>query len=265
MAIHKTAVVASSAKIHPSAEIGPYAVIEEGVTIGAETRVAAHAVIGGPSTIGERNVIHSFATVGGAPQDLSYKGEDTELIMGNGNTVREYTTIHRGTVDGGGQTVIGNDCLLMAYTHVAHDCKLGNRVIMANVATLGGHVEIGDFASLGGLVAVHQFVRIGTFSYIGGMSGIGKDVPPYMLLAGTRNRTKISGINKIGLRRAGLSNDAIRQLDGAFRLIFKTDELLKKDAFEEVLKEFPDSAEAKNLVEFLTASKRGFIQRANDD
>ena len=205
MTIHNTAVVDSSAQLDSTVEIGPYAVIGANVTIGAGTKVEAHAVVSGPSTIGERNLIGSFATVGGAPQDLNYKGEPTELIIGSDNQIREYASIHRGTPNGKAKTVIGNNCLLMAYIHIAHDCLIGDNVVMANVATLAGHVEVGERAAIGGLVAVHQFCRIGAFSYIGGVSGLGLDVPPYVIVAGIRDRTRVSGINKVGLRRNGFS------------------------------------------------------------
>jgi len=265
MTIHHTAVVDESAVIDPSAQIGAYAVVGANVTIGAESRVEAHAVVSGPTTIGERNLIGSFAVVGGSPQDLSYKGEPTELIIGNDNQIREYASIHRGTPSGHGKTVIGNNCLLMAYTHVAHDCRIGDHVIMANVATLAGHVEVGDRASIGGLVAVHQFCRIGTMSYIGGVSGISLDVPPYVIIAGTRNRTRISGINKVGLRRNGLSRDTIKDLDTAFRIIFRTPNLLMKDAIEVARNQFPDCAEVQNMVKFFEDSKRGVVKQTIED
>ncbi len=263
--IHKTAVIGEKTEIHPSVEIGAYSVIEDGVKIGADTKVKANVVISGPTIIGERNIIHPYAALGGAPQDLKYQGEPTELIIGSDNQIREYATINRGTVQGGGKTVIGNHSLLMAYTHVAHDCKVGDHVIMANVATLAGHVEVCDYATIGGLVAVHQFCRVGSYSYIGGMSGINKDVPPYMLLSGIRKKTKITGINKIGLKRAGVSRQAVHDLDKAFRIIFKKDEILKRDAFEMVKKQYPESKEIASLVKFLEDSKRGFIQRTSDD
>ena len=164
MAIHSTAVIDPSAELDSSVEVGPYAVIGAKVRIDARTKVEPHAVVDGPSTIGKGNLIGSFATVGGAPQDLSYKGEPTELIIGDNNQIREYASIHRGTPSGKQKTRIGNNNLLMAYIHVAHDCVIGDNVIMANVATLAGHVEVGNNASIGGLVAVHQFCRIGTFS-----------------------------------------------------------------------------------------------------
>lgn len=265
MSIHPTAVVDDKAELDSSVYVGPYAVIEAGVRIGANSRVEAHAVVSGPTTIGERNLVGSFAVVGGAPQDLSYKGEPTELIIGNDNQIREYSSIHRGTPGGHGKTMIGNNNLLMAYTHVAHDCKIGNNVIMANVATLAGHVEVGDRASIGGLVAVHQFCRIGTFSYIGGVSGISLDVPPYVIIAGTRNRTRISGINKVGLKRNGFSRETIKMLDTAFRVIFRTPNLLMKDAIEVARKEFPDSQEVQILVKFFEDSKRGVVKQTVED
>ena len=265
MLIHQTAVIDSRAELDSSVSVGPYAVIGAGVRIDADTRVEAHAVVSGPTTIGKRNLISSFATVGGAPQDLSYKGEPTELIIGSDNQIREYASIHRGTPHGHAKTVIGNNNLLMAYTHVAHDCKLGDHVILANVATLAGHVEVGDRASIGGLVAVHQFCRIGKYSYIGGVSGISLDVPPYVILAGTRNRTRISGINKIGLKRNGFSRETISNLENAFRIIFRTPDLLMKDALEQARGEYPNCPEVACLIRFFEESKRGVVKRTIED
>ena len=265
MTIHPTAVIDKSAKIDSTVEVGPYAVIGADVTIGTDTRVEPHAVISGPTTIGERNLIGSFSTVGGAPQDLSYKGEPTELIIGNDNQIREYASIHRGTPSGNGKTVIGNNNLLMAYIHVAHDCIIGNHVIMANVATLAGHVEVGDRASLGGLAAVHQFCRIGAFSYIGGISGLGLDVPPYVIVAGIRDRTRVSGINKIGLRRNGFTRETISKLDSAFRIIYRSPNLLLKDALVKARQEYSDCEEVNHMVTFFENSKRGVIRRTSED
>lgn len=265
MSIHPTASIDPSAELDSSVYVGPYAVIEAGVRIDADTRVEAHAVVSGPTFIGKRNLIGSFATVGGAPQDLSYQGEPTELHIGSDNQIREYASIHRGTPGGTGKTVIGDKNLLMAYTHVAHDCRLGNHIILANVATLAGHVEVGDRASIGGLVAVHQFCRIGTFSYIGGVSGISQDVPPYVILAGTRNRTRISGINKIGLKRNGFSKEAINNLEMAFKIIFRTPNLLMKDAIEKAKMEVTGSPEVDCLIKFFEDSKRGVVKRTIED
>ena len=265
MSIHPTAVVDPKAELDSSVEVGPYAVIEAGVRIDAGTRVLPHAVIAGPTFIGKRNLIGSFAIVGGAPQDLSYQGEPTELHIGDDNQIREYASIHRGTPGGHARTVIGNSNLLMAYTHVAHDCHLGDHIILANVATLAGHVEVGSRASIGGLVAVHQFCRIGSYSYIGGVSGISLDVPPYVILAGTRNRTRISGINKIGLKRNGFSRETINKLDAAFRIIFRSPNLLLKDALEQARSEVPDCPEVETLINFFEDSKRGVVKRTIED
>lgn len=265
MSIHPTAVVDGSAELHSSVSVGPYAVIGAHVRIGENSTVEAHAVITGPTSIGERNLIGSFAVVGGAPQDLGYKGEPTELIIGNDNQIREFASIHRGTPGGHRKTVIGNNNLLMAYTHVAHDCVIGNHVIMANVATLAGHVQVGDRASIGGLVAIHQFCRIGTFSYIGGVSGISLDVPPYVIIAGTRNRTRISGVNKVGLKRNGFTRDTIKCLEEAYRIIFRTPNLLMKDAIEVARNQFPDCPEVQTLVKFFQDSKRGVVKQTVED
>lgn len=265
MAIHPTAVVDSKAELDSSVYVGPYAVIEEGVRIGADTRVEAHAVVSGPTTIGERNLIGSFAIIGGAPQDLSYDGEPTELIIGSDNQIREYASVHRGTPGGKQKTVIGDTNLLMAYTHIAHDCQIGNNVIMANVATLAGHVEVADNASIGGLVAIHQFCRVGTFSYIGGISGLSLDVPPYVIIAGTRNRTRISGINKVGLRRSGFTRETIKDLEKAFKIIFRSPNLLMKDAIGIAKNKFPDSKEVGILVKFFEDSKRGVVKQTTEE
>ena len=251
MNIHATAVVDPQAEVHETASIGPYAVVEAHVTIGPETTVDAHAVISGHTTIGARNHIGSFASIGAPPQDMHYRGEPTELIIGDDNQIREYVSIHRGTVAGNGKTVIGNNNILMAYTHVAHDCTIHNHVIMANVATLAGHVEIGDYVNLGGLVAVHQFCRVGAYTYIGGMSGISMDVAPYVILTGTRNRMRISGINKIGLRRNGVSREAINCLEQAFKMIFRASpQTLLNDSLDATDKAFPDCPEVQSMIEF---------------
>ena len=265
MSIHPTAVVDPQADIHETANIGPYCVINDTVTIGPETIIDSHATISGATSIGARNKIGSFTAIGSAPQDIHYNGELTELVIGDDNLIREYVSIHRGTVSGTGKTVIGNANMLMAYSHVAHDCVLGNHVIMANVATLAGHVQLGDHVNLGGLVAVHQFCRIGAHAYVGGMSGISLDVPPFVILSGTRNRMRITGINKIGLRRSGTNRDNIAQLGKAFKLIFRSPQLLLKDALAKSLEDFPDCPEVKMLVDFFQTSKRGVVKRTLDD
>lgn len=264
MTIHTTAIIDKKAELDSSVSVGPYAIINENVRIDAGSKIAGHAVISGPTTMGKNNTVASFATVGGDPQDLKYDGEPTELIIGDNNRIREYASIHRGTVQGGGKTVIGNNNLLMSYIHIAHDCILGNSVILSNVATLAGHVEVGDFASIGGLVAIHQFCRVGMYSYIGGVSGISLDVPPFVIITGTRNRTRISGINKLGLKRRGFSRESISKLDNAFRIIFRSPNLLLKDALELTRKEIVGCKEVDSLVKFFEDSQRGVVRRTVD-
>ena len=261
MAIHPSAVIDPRAELDSSAQIDPYVIIEGPVKIGPGTRVCSHAVLSGHTTIGADNVIGSFSTIGLAPQDLHYKGEPTTVVIGNNNSIREYVSIHRGTVGGGGVTSLGDDNLIMAYCHIAHDCRIANHVVMANLATLAGHVELDDHCNLGGLTAVHQFCRIGTHAYVGGMSGIGQDVPPYVLLAGAREQIRVAGINKIGLKRAGMSRETIAKLDTAFRLLYRTPGLLQPDALNRLESEMADCPEVQNMVAFFRASKRGVVKR----
>jgi UDP-N-acetylglucosamine acyltransferase len=263
MTIHASAIIDPLAEIDTSVTVGPYTIIDKGVTIHAGTEVKAHSVITGPTTIGSGNVIGPFATIGAPPQDLKYKGEDTELIIGDNNQIREYVSIHRGTVTDQGVTRVGNNNLLMGTVHVAHDCILGNSVILANGATLAGHVKIDDYAIIGGLVAIHQFSRIGTHCYIGGMSGISMDVPPFMIVTGTRKDMRVSGINKVGLRRCGFDNDTIRKLDRAYKIIFMTPSLLLQEALDQALEEIPDCDPVIQLVAFFRASKQGVVRSTN--
>ncbi len=265
MNIHQTAVIDSEAELDSTVIVGPYAVVEKGVKIGADTEIGAHAVIQGITEIGFGNKIGPFTIIGGPPQDLSYKNEPTTVLIGNNNLIREYVSIHRGTVQGRGETVIGDDNMLMGYSHVAHDCILGNHIIIANGGTLGGHVVIEDMASLGGHVGVHQFSRIGTYSYVGGVSGVAKDVPPYMIVAGTRNQMRVSGINHIGLKRNGVSAEDIKKLRGAFKIIFLNQDLLLKEALDRTMEEYSDCALVLHLVEFIRSSQRGIVRRVGED
>lgn len=263
MTIHKTAVIDSRAQIHPQATIDPFVVIDGEVTIDEGTVVGSHTVLSGKTTIGRDNVIGSFASIGTPPQDINYKGEDTELIIGDGNQIREYVSIHRGTVGGGGKTVIGNGNMIMAYCHIAHDCIIADKVIMANVATLAGHVEVGSNVNIGGLSAVHQFCRLGEYSYVGGMTGIGMDVPPYVIVTGVRNRMRVTGINKIGLRRNGFAPEVIAHLEKAFKIIFRTTGLLTEEALQKTMKDVPACSEVARLVDFFKDSKRGVVRRTD--
>lgn len=263
--IHPTAVISDKAELHPTVTVGPFTVIEEGVKIGAGTTIASHAVLSGPAVIGKDNRICSFATIGGAPQDISYKGEPTEVIIGDGNLIREYVSIHRGTVHGAGKTVVGNNNMMMAYSHVGHDCIVGDHVILVNAATLGGHVQVGDRATVGGLVGVHQFCRIGKYAFVGGSSGVGLDVPPFSMVTGVRGRMRISGLNKIGMRRNGFTRETISKIDSAFRILYRSSDLLHQDAIKKVEEEITDCAEVDELVTFFKTSKRGIVRRIKSD
>ena len=258
--IHPTAIIDPAAELDSSVSVGPYVVIEKGVKIGPDTLIKPHSVITGPTTIGSGNTIGPFAAIGAPPQDLKYQGEDTELVVGDNNQIREYVSIHRGTVTDKGITTVGSGNLLMGYVHIAHDCQIGDSAILANAATLAGHVQIHDHAIIGGLVAVHQFTRIGAYSYIGGLSGISKDVPPFIIVSGIRKDMRVSGINKVGLRRHGFDNDTIKKLDRAYKIIFMSPDLLLKDTLQQVTSEIAGCEPVNQLVEFFKTSKQGVIR-----
>ncbi|MBU1156145.1 MAG: acyl-ACP--UDP-N-acetylglucosamine O-acyltransferase [Proteobacteria bacterium] len=254
MEIHPTAVVHESAQLAQGVKVGAYAHIGPEVSIGPGTQVDHHASIERLTTIGADCHIWPFASIGTDPQDLKFGGERTTLQIGDRVLIREFVTVNRGTGEGGGITRLGDDCLLMAYSHVAHDCQLGQRVIMANAATLGGHVHVEDFANIGGLVAIHQFTRIGTRAFIGGMSGVAQDQPPYCLCEG--NRCKPHGMNVIGLRRAGIATETIEALKTAYRIIFRTHTPIQK-AMEQVRAEVTGVPEVDHLLDFIASSERG--------
>lgn len=254
MEIHPTAVVHESAQLGPDVQVGAFAHIGPEVSIGPGTRVDHHANVECLATIGADCHIWPYASLGTDPQDLKFGGERTTLQIGDRVLIREFVTVNRGTGEGGGVTRVGDDSLLMAYSHVAHDCQLGQRVIMANAATLGGHVHVEDFANIGGLVAIHQFTRIGTRAFIGGMSGVAQDQPPYCLCEG--NRCKPHGMNVIGLRRAGFPTETIEALKTAYRIIFRTHTPIQK-AMEQVRAEVSGVPEVDHLLDFITSSERG--------
>jgi len=260
MNIHPTAIIDPEAELDSSVKVGPYVIIEKGVKIAGGTTIKPHTVITGPTTIGSGNVIGPFATIGAPPQDLKYKGEDTELVIGDNNQIREYVSIHRGTVTDKGITLIGNGNLLMGYVHIAHDCVIDDSAILANAATMAGHVHIEDHAIIGGLVAIHQFSRVGQYSYIGGVSGISKDVPPFIIVSGIRKEMRVSGINKIGLRRRGFDTATIKKLDTAYKIIFMSPDLLLKDALEQAEKGVDDCEPVRQLIDFFRKSKQGVIR-----
>ena len=255
--IHKTAIIDAKAELDSEVEVGPYCIIGSHVKIGKGTRLSPHVVIDGWTQIGEGCHIFQFASIGAIPQDLKYKGEESWVILGNNNVIREFVTINRGTAQSGGRTVIGDHNLLMAYCHVAHDCKVGNHVILANAATLAGHIEIEDYAIVGGLVAVHQFVRLGGHSIIGGGSGVNKDIPPYMIANG--QRVKLYGLNTVGLKRHDFSHEAVSNLKKAYRIIFRSS-LTAKKALDQLQAEIKNSPEVDHLINFIKNSKRGIAR-----
>lgn len=254
--IQSTAQIAPSAQLAEDVEVGHYAIIGPEVKIDAGTKVGEHCVITGKTTIGKNCRIFTAAVVGSIPQDLKYRGEKTEIIIGDNNVIREYVTINLGTA-ASGKTVIGNNNLIMAYAHIAHDCLIGNHVIIANVGTLAGHIVIEDRAILGGLAAVHQFVRIGTLSIVGGCSKVNQDIPPYFMCDG--NPVKARSLNKVGLERAGISKEARTNLKHAFTLLFNSG-LTIPHALKKVEEEVPNLPEITRLVNFIKNSKRGICR-----
>jgi UDP-N-acetylglucosamine acyltransferase len=236
--------------------VGPFSIIQGQVVIGDETQIGSHVVIKGFTTIGARCRIFQFAVLGEIPQDLKFKGEESHLVIGDHNTIREFATMHRGTAGGGGVTRIGRDNLFMAYTHVAHDCQVGNGVIMSNAATLGGHISVEDHAILGGLSAVHQFCRIGRHAFVGGCSAVHRDVPPYAMAVG--NRAKLVGLNLVGLKRQGFTDATLQGLKRAYELLFLSD-LNQKEAMERIRQEYPQVPEVQHLLKFLETSERGLL------
>ncbi|MDC0073455.1 acyl-ACP--UDP-N-acetylglucosamine O-acyltransferase [Alphaproteobacteria bacterium] len=224
--IHPTAIIDKNAKINDEVNIGPYCFVGPNVNLSNGVKLRSHVTVGGFTSIGENTEVFPFASIGWEPQDLKYRGEESKLIIGKNNVIREHVTMNPGTEGGGMVTVTGDDCLFMASAHIAHDCKIGNSVILANNATLGGHVEVGDFAFIAGLSAVHQFVRIGNHSMVGGMTGVEYDVIPYGTVTG--NRAYLSGLNLVGLKRRGFNRDDINGLRQAYRLLFAQEGTLQE-------------------------------------
>ena len=253
--IHPTAIVEEGAQLADNVSVGPYSIIRSHVSIGSGTVVGPHVVIEGRTSIGCDNEIFQFASIGAIPQDLKYHGEESTLTIGDRNKIREFTTMHLGTEDGGGKTIIGNDNLFMAYTHVAHDCIVGNNVILANAATLAGHVQVDDFAILGGMSAVHQFTRIGSHVLASGGSMIAQDVVPYVIVQG--DRAKTVGLNLIGLKRRGFGAEDIGALKKAFKLIFRSG-MRQEEALSEL--EADAHAPVQEMIAFVRASERGIAR-----
>jgi len=257
--IHPTAIIHDSAQLADGVEVGPYVVIGNHVTIGKGTKIGPHTVIGDWTEIGENNQIYHMASVGPASQDLKYRGEECWTRIGSNNIIREFATIHRGTVTGISETVIGNGNLFMAYSHVAHDCRLGNGIVMANAATLAGHVTVEDNVILGGLVAVHQFTTIGAYVMVGGGTLIGLDIPPYMIATLGKREAKLRGLNLVGLKRRGFSDAAISNLKKAYKALFMAG-LKLPDAITRIRSEITDCPEVDYLLAFIERSERGITR-----
>lgn len=254
---HPTAIIEPGAQLDPSVEVGPYAVIGPKVKIGPGSSVGAHAVLTGDTTIGKGNRIFQFASVGAEPQDLKYAGEDTQLVIGDENLIREFTTLHKGTAGGGGVTRIGSKNLFMAYSHVAHDCVVGDGCVLANSVALAGHVEVGDHAVLGGLAGVHQFTRIGKHAFIAAGAVVVMDVPPYCTAQG--DRAELAGLNSVGLTRHGYSEDQIRRIKEAYQVLFRS-KLGLNEALAQLKADLGTHPEIAHLLEFVGASKRGITR-----
>ena len=250
--IHKTAIIDSKAKISTNVEIGPYATIGPNVEIGENTLIQSHVNITGNTTIGKANKLYSFASIGSDPQDLKYKGEETTLLIGDNNTIREHVTINTGTVQGGGLTKIGNNNLIMIGAHIAHDCIIGNNIVMANNTAIAGHAEIEDFVIIGAKCGVQQFTRIGKRAMIGGMTGVLRDVIPYGLSTGNRNY--LNGINVVGLRRDKVSNKDILGLTDAYKEIFKTEVL--SENLKNLNGKYTDNPLVKDVLDFINKDKK---------
>jgi UDP-N-acetylglucosamine acyltransferase len=255
--IHATAMVDSKAELDANVEVGPYSIIRKNVSIGAGTVIGPHVIIEPYVAIGRDCHIFQYAAIGAPPQSLKFKGEKSDVKIGRGTIIREFVTIHRGTEFGGGLTEVGEENFLMAYTHIAHDCMTGKKVIFANNATLAGHIIVGDHATIGGLVAIHQFVRIGNYAYVGGKSAVVKDIPPYVIASG--DRAKLHGLNTVGLKRHGFSQETLSLLKKAYRIIFRIGITLN-EAIERIRAEVEQIPEVVNLIDFIKSSRRGITR-----
>ncbi len=261
MSIHTTAIIAAGAVIPASCTVGPFCTVGPNVVLGEHCELISHVVLDGHLTMGARNRIYPFACVGVAPQDLKYAGEPTQVVMGDGNTLRESVTISRGTTTGGGVTRIGSDCLIMAYTHIGHDSVIGTGCILANAATLAGHVTVEDYATVGALCPVHQYCRIGKHAYIGGGTTITQDVLPYSLTCIERNNHAY-GLNKVGLERRGFTPEDLRELRTAYRILVgsKKNTTQALQEIHDMLAQGAGNEHVRYLADFVSASERGVIK-----
>ena len=255
--IDPRAVVSPKAQLADDCEVGPFAVIGDDVVIGARTWIGPHAVVNGPTTLGADNKVFQFASLGDAPQDKKYKGEPTRLEVGDRNIFREYVTVNRGTVSGNGVTRIGDDNMLLAYSHVAHDCTLGNKIVLSNVVMLGGHVEIGDWVIMSGYAGAHQFCKIGAHAFIGNNTAVLRDVPPYVLASG--HPAEPRAINSEGLKRRGFSPEQIRNIKNAYRVLYRSD-LRLEDAMEQLTAMAAEHEELRIFVDFIGKATRSLVR-----
>ncbi len=256
MNIHHTAIIHEDAKLADRVKVGPYSIINQGTEIGAGSEIGSHVLIDSKTRIGKNCKIHHGAVLGTLPQDLKFKGEDTFVTIGDGTIIREYATLNRGT-EYRGKTVVGKNCLIMIYAHLAHDCLLGDHVILANSVNVGGHVEIGDWAIIGGVVPIHQFVKIGAHAIVGGGFRVQKDVCPYALVAGYPLKTM--GLNRIGLQRRGFPEKTMQILERTFRILFKS-KLNTTQAVEKIKSEVELVPEVQTVLDFIAKSDRGIIK-----
>lgn len=248
--IHPTALVAKGAELADGVSVGPFSIIGENVRIGARTQILAHVIVEGHTRIGEDCLVRNFSNLGGPPHHTGYKGEPTELVIGDRNRIWEHVTMHIGTPDGGAVTRVGNDSMFMATSHVGHDCAVGDNVILAHSATLGGHVTVGEFVMVSGLAAVHQYCRVGRYSFIGGLAAVTKDVIPYGLVWG--NHAHLEGLNLVGLKRRSFGRDTISQLRSAYRLLFAAEGTFQ-ERIDDTARTFGQSAPVMEIIDFIRA------------
>jgi len=260
--VHPSAIVHSNAQLASGVSIGPFSIIGENVTVGKNTRFDAHTFIDGHTNIGEDCHFFPYTMIGTEPQDVGYKKEETFLRIGDRNLFREFCTIHRGTVKGGGKTVIGNDNYFMAYAHVAHDCSVGNEIVFLNAASLAGHVVVDDFSTVGPFSGIHQICRVGKYSFIGGYSVCTQDVVPFCRVAGDRP-TLLYGTNSVGLRRRGFSRDRVKAIKEMLKILLYSD-LNTNQALTEIKSKFSPGEDRDEIINFVESSKRGFVKKAGE-
>jgi UDP-N-acetylglucosamine acyltransferase len=256
--VHPTAIVDKEALLDEGVSVGPFCIIGKGVRIGKSTKLFSNVVVDGNTEIGENCEVGAFSTIGLPPQDLKYKGEDTRVRIGSNNIIREYVSVHRASVAGDGSTDIGDGNFLMDYVHVAHDCKLGSNIVIANSTGLSGHVMVEDNVVIGGMVAIHQHVRFGACSMTGGFSRVAQDIPPYVIAVGSE-KAKLYGLNTVGLKRNGFSDETINELKKAYKILFR-EKLSLKEAIKRVQAELPYTDEIRHMIEFMQANKRGICR-----